>query len=228
MDVSILPKIKDTPDEKDKAIDNDPAEVNINDNYTRMKESLNESRKLRDEVYRVADLLEANKHLRALTDKKCCIRDLTFEGHGGPGMQSVGPLGDGRTIVWPRFLGVLRVSGKYIPQGFDVFRGVTFCTPCKIILRGCSVGAGIDVQTEATAAYEFALLLRNATGCSVYGYLETCHSPEKGGRTGEGVRSAPNSSSIQPPAVLIGPPNGKPILEDIIKQQRKTHVPLTQ
>ncbi|MCF7674833.1 MAG: hypothetical protein K9M97_05775, partial [Akkermansiaceae bacterium] len=160
------------------------------------------------------------------------IRQLTVEGHGRPGLQSVGPMEGGRTTV-KASIGVYKdaATGKYRPLGFDLFRGVKFCKPCSIVLRGCNQGTGGDSRLEVTPVQEFAMLLRNTTGCTVSGFANYCHTedPDLGGR------SHPKGTYM--PTVLISGYaatddahwNTVPkALEDTINDQKVIHIEVQQ
>ena len=211
VDVTVYPKIKDKPDKPGTPIGNDPAEGNIDKIMKELKEP---PYRIPDEMIPVNNLVDANQKLKDLSKKDCCIKTLTFEGHGNSGRQIIGNVNDS-TGNW---IGMTKdKNGKYVPNGFEVFRGVTFCKPCSIYLRGCNTGKGINERWGTNEPREFATALARATGCNVFGFLTLCY-PASGGRTHPPGTYSPEH---------LGSPSGDPNtnLEELIGRQNPIQNP---
>lgn len=96
-------------------------------------------------------------------------RTLNFEGHGNVGFQNISSTVDPARKTDGR-IGIRNKT----PFGFELFEGVDFCRPCKIVFRGCLVGDSIGII--------FLQWVADATGCEVSGW-SSMGIPQPGERT---------------------------------------------
>ena len=73
-----------------------------------------------------------------------CIEELNILGHGHSGCQNLVSVNADDTLKnrYGSLTAMKNISGQWKFSGLEVFNNVKFCTPCKIYLRGCSVGNG--------------------------------------------------------------------------------------
>lgn len=163
----------------------DAVEDAIRENMNKLKE-----RNSNEFFYEVTGLEDANEKLRTCD----CIKTLNFEGHGNIGFQNISSTLDPNRATQGRIGGK---DGK--PYGFELFLGVTFCKPCKIVFRGCLIGDSVGIF--------FLQWVADATGCETSGW-SSLGTPQSGGRTHPPGQPFPDTT--QPPRA--GSPNLSPYL----------------
>jgi RHS repeat-associated protein len=135
----------------------------------------------------VKNIEHANAQLKAI---HCdCIKTLYISGHGNVGFINISSKKDpkrateGRIGVRIRpgrntWIPLVRTAPKLEAYGLEIFDGVNFCNPCKIILIGCKVGKGLMGHILLKA-------IKKKTGCEVEAFGGDVYS-------GWGLPGSPN------------------------------------
>lgn len=153
--VTIIPGLYHDPDSGEPYPDDDEAD---------MREAF--ERYNLSQVITAQNIEDANSQL-----KKCkeCIKVLHIEGHGNIGLQVIGSTLNPNKATEGYLSREVR-NGEVILKGFDLFKGVRFCTDqkCKIIFHGCYVGKGIT-------GMDFLQQVATDTKCYAYGWSKLCN-----------------------------------------------------
>ena len=146
----------------------------IDDANSKIRDIADVAKKVNNVPCKCVDTLEITGHGSSLDDEKTYSYALQMVGSTLSAEPFSGTFGFGVRTQKGSF-GVVET----VFFGFDVFDGISYCEPCRIILRGCNTG-GAKISEKM---YD---LIHLKTGCTVMGFDVLVYAGKDNGLPGNG------------------------------------------